>query len=57
MADEFTRLGFDEKRDIVIAIVEACKEMWGKECMPAADIGDNRVFDMDEIIDWLRHYI
>lgn len=49
----FNDLPLEEQRQVVLAIVQGAAEMWGTECMPAADIGDNRVFNMNEIYDWL----
>ena len=49
----FNALPHEEKRQIILAIVQGAAEQWGTECMPATDLGDNRVFNMDEIYEWL----
>ena len=51
--ENFLALPFDEQKTILCAALRACAEMWGNECMPAADIGDNRVFDMDDLVAWI----
>lgn len=54
MPVDFNSLPNHKKREIVVAALEACKEMWGTMCMPAADIGDNNEYDMDDIINWVK---
>lgn len=52
-ATDFNSLTFEAKQAIVTAIIRAGAEMWGEECMPAADAGDNRLFVMEQIADWV----
>lgn len=54
MESNFNRLTDEQKSSVVLAIVLGAAEMWGEECMPAADRGDNTVYNMNEIHDWLE---
>ena len=52
-ATDFNDLLHAEKQAIVVAALRACSEAWGEVCMPAADIGDNRQFVMEQLCDWV----
>lgn len=49
----FSSLSFEEQKTVLKAMILGCADEWGQECMPAAGSGDNRVFDLDELIDWV----
>lgn len=53
---DFNTLSHAEKQGIVTAALRACAEMWGEECMPAADAGDNRTFVMEQLCDWVDSF-
>lgn len=50
---DFNTLPFAEKQSILCALIRGAADQWGEECMPAADIGDNRLFCMEQICDWV----
>lgn len=50
----FHDLSEREKRETVIAIISAAAEMWGEVCMPRADLGDNRLYDLSIISEWVQ---
>lgn len=52
METNFSRLTHEQKTSVVLAIITGAAELWGDECMPAADQGDNTLYSMDEIYDW-----
>lgn len=49
----FNDLTNAEKRDTIIAIIEAAADMWGDQCMPRIGLGDSAVYDMNDIADWV----
>lgn len=52
-ATDFNGLTHSEKQAIVTALIRGAAEQWGEVCMPAADVGDNRQFHMEQIADWI----
>lgn len=51
---DFTTLKLHEKQEVVLAILSACEDQWGRECFAAADAGDNRLYDLQQIADWIQ---
>lgn len=50
---DFSMKPADHRLKIVLAMIDACTEMWGEQCMPGADIGDNEVYAMTDV----RNYV
>lgn len=49
----FAALSIEEQKKIVKALIDGAAQEWGDECMPATGIGDNRIFNMNEISAWI----
>lgn len=52
----FNDLTDEQQAEIVAAALQGAADQWGEECMPAADIGDNRVFQMKDLIAWVLNH-
>lgn len=51
---DFNSLSFNEQKKVMLAVLAAGAGEWGDQCFAASEFGDNRLYDMTQLCEWVE---